>query len=474
MFTSADEVLAYIRDNDVKSVDVRFCDLPGIMQHFTVPAEAFDASVFTDGLGFDGSSIRGFQAIHESDMLLLPDASTAVLDAFREEKTLNLTFFIHDPLTGEAYSRDPRNVAKKAEAFLASSGVADTAFFGPEAEFYVFDDVRFETNSHQSYYHIDSVAGAWNTGRIEEGGNRGYKVRYKGGYFPVPPVDHFADLRAEMTRALIDAGLPVERQHHEVGTAGQAEINYKFNTLLKAADDLMTFKYIIKNVAWKNGKTATFMPKPIFGDNGSGMHCHQSLWKDGSPLFYDELGYAGLSDIARYYIGGLLKHAPSLLAFTNPTVNSYHRLVPGFEAPVNLVYSQRNRSACIRIPITGTNPKAKRLEFRVPDPSCNPYLAFAAMLMAGLDGVRNKIEPLDPVDKDLYELPPEEHANVPQVPGSLPEVLDALEADQDYLLEGGVFTQDLIDTWIDYKRTKEVDAIRLRPHPHEFELYFDI
>jgi glutamine synthetase len=474
MFTSADEVLAYIRDNGVKSVDVRFCDLPGIMQHFTVPAESFDEKVFTDGLGFDGSSIRGFQAIHESDMLLLPDASTAVLDPFRAEKTLNLTFFIHDPLTGEAYSRDPRNVAKKAEAYLASTGIADTAYFGAEAEFYVFDDVRFETNAHESYYHIDSVAGAWNTGRIEEGGNRGYKVRYKGGYFPVTPVDHFADLRAEMTRSLIEAGLPVERQHHEVGTAGQAEINYRFNTLLKSADDLMTFKYIIKNVAWRNGKTATFMPKPIFGDNGSGMHCHQSLWKDGAPLFYDELGYAGLSDMARHYIGGLLKHAPSLLAFTNPTVNSYHRLVPGFEAPVNLVYSQRNRSACIRIPITGTNPKAKRLEFRVPDPSSNPYLAFSAMMMAGLDGIKNKIEPLDPVDKDLYELPPEEHANVPQVPGSLPEVLEALEADHEYLIEGGVFTSDLIETWIDYKRSKEIDQIRLRPHPHEFELYFDI
>jgi glutamine synthetase len=474
MFSGADDVLAFIRDNDVKSIDVRFCDLPGIMQHFTVPAESFDASVFTDGLGFDGSSIRGFQAIHESDMQLLPDPSTAVLDPFRAEKTLNLTCSIHDPLTGEAYSRDPRNVARKAETYLAGTGVADTAYFGPEAEFYVFDDVRFETNSHESYYHIDSVAGAWNTGRIEDGGNRGYKVRYKGGYFPVPPVDHFADLRAEMTRTLIESGLLVERQHHEVGTAGQAEINYRFATLLKAADDLMTFKYIVKNVAWKNGKAATFMPKPIFGDNGSGMHCHQSLWKDGVPLFYDELGYAGLSDMARHYIGGLLKHAPSLLAFTNPTLNSYHRLVPGFEAPVNLVYSQRNRSACIRIPITGTNPKAKRLEFRVPDPSCNPYLAFAAMLMAGIDGVRNKIEPLEPVDKDLYELPPEEHAGVPQLPASLPEVLDALEADQDYLLEGGVFTQDLIDTWIDYKRTKEVDAIRLRPHPHEFELYFDI
>jgi glutamine synthetase len=474
MFTSADEVLAYIRDNDVKSVDVRFCDLPGIMQHFTVPVESFDAKVFSDGLGFDGSSIRGFQQIHESDMLLLPDPTTAVLDPFRAEKTLNLNFFIHDPLTGEAYSRDPRNIAKKAETYLASTGIADAAYFGPEAEFYVFDDVRFKTSQNESYYHIDSIAGAWNTGRIEDGGNRGYKVRYKGGYFPVPPVDHFADLRAEMTRELISAGLIVERQHHEVGTAGQAEINYKFNTLLQAADQLLLFKYIIKNVAWRNGKTATFMPKPIFGDNGSGMHCHQSLWKDGAPLFYDELGYAGLSDMARHYIGGLLKHAPSLLAFTNPTINSYHRLVPGFEAPVNLVYSQRNRSACIRIPITGTNPKAKRLEFRVPDSSGNPYLAFSAMLMAGLDGIKNKIEPPEPIDKDLYELPPEEHANVAQVPASLPEVLDALETDHEYLLEGGVFTPDLIETWVDYKRANEVDAIRLRPHPHEFELYFDI
>ncbi|ABK52696.1 L-glutamine synthetase [Acidothermus cellulolyticus 11B] len=474
MFRNADEVLAFIRDNDVKSVDVRFCDLPGIMQHFTVPAESFDESVFTDGLAFDGSSIRGFQAIHESDMQLLPDPTTAFIDPFRTEKTLAMNFFIHDPLTGEAYSRDPRNVARKAEAYLVSTGIADTAYFGPEAEFYIFDEVRFETSAHQSYYHIDSVAGAWNTGRIEDNGNRGYKVRYKGGYFPVPPTDHFADLRAEMARELIRAGILVEKQHHEVGTAGQAEINYKFNTLLRAADDMQLFKYIVKNVAWRAGKTVTFMPKPIFGDNGSGMHTHQSLWKDGSPLFYDELGYAGLSDTARYYIGGLLRHAPSLLAFTNPTVNSYHRLVPGFEAPVNLVYSQRNRSACIRIPITGTNPKAKRLEFRVPDPSCNPYLAFAAMLMAGLDGIKNKIEPPEPIDKDLYELPPEEHAAVPQVPGSLPEVLAALEADHDYLLEGGVFTPDLIATWLEYKRTKEVDSIRLRPHPHEFELYFDV
>jgi len=471
MFNNADEVSGYIRDNDVKFVDVRFCDLPGVMQHFTVPAESFDPA---ETLMFDGSSIRGFQAIHESDMALVPDLGTARLDGFRKDSTLNINFFIHDPITGEQYSRDPRNVAKKAEAYLASSGIADTAYFGPEAEFYVFDDVRYETKQNKSFYEIDSEAGAWNTGRVEEGGNRGYKVRYKGGYFPAPPVDHFADLRAEMSLELAKNGLQVERQHHEVGTAGQAEINYKFNTLLAAADDLMLFKYIIKNVAWRNGKTATFMPKPIFGDNGSGMHCHQSLWLDGTPLFYDEQGYAGLSDMARYYIGGLLKHAPSLLAFTNPTVNSYHRLVPGFEAPVNLVYSQRNRSAAIRIPITGANPKAKRIEFRAPDPSSNPYLAFSAMLLAGLDGVKNKIEPLEPVDKDLYELAPEEHSSVPQVPATLPAVLEALEADHDYLLAGGVFTPDLIETWVDYKRTAEVAPIALRPHPHEFELYFDI
>ncbi|MBD0673319.1 type I glutamate--ammonia ligase [Kitasatospora sp. NPDC091335] len=470
MFNNAAEVKQYIQDNDVKFVDVRFCDLPGVLQHFSVPAATFDPSEI---LMFDGSSIRGFQAIHESDMALVPDLATARLDPFRAEKHLNINFFIQDPVTGEAYSRDPRNVAKKAEAYLASSGIADTAFFGPEAEFYVFDSVRFETSANASFYHIDSEAGAWNSGAAE-GDVRGYKVKYKGGYFPVPPVDHFADLRAEMSLELAAAGLEVERQHHEVGTAGQAEINYKFNTLLHAADDLMLFKYIIKNVAWRNGKTATFMPKPIFGDNGSGMHVHQSLWTEGSPLFYDEQGYAGLSDTARYYIGGLLRHAPSLLAFTNPSVNSYHRLVPGFEAPVNLVYSQRNRSAAIRIPITGSNAKAKRIEFRAPDPSSNPYLAFSAMLMAGIDGIRNKIEPLEPVDKDLYELAPEEHANVPQVPSSLPAVLEALEADHEYLLAGNVFTPDLIETWIDFKRTNEIAPIALRPHPHEFELYYDL
>jgi glutamine synthetase len=474
MFSSAEELLAYVKDEDVAFIDVRFCDLPGIMQHFTVPVSSFGPDVFEEGLQFDGSSIRGFQQIHESDMSLLPDPTTAYIDPFRRDKTLIINFFVHDPLTGEAYSRDPRNIARKAQEYLKSTGIADTAFFAPEAEFYVFDDVRFDTRQNESYYPIDSVAGAWNTGRVEEGGNRGYKVRYKGGYFPAPPVDHFADLRNDITKHLENSGLTVERAHHEVGTAGQAEINYRFSDLLNAADDLMKFKYIVKNTAWDAGKTATFMPKPIFGDNGSGMHCHQSLWSNGDPLFYDESGYGGLSDVARWYIGGILRHAPSLLAFTNPTVNSYHRMVPGFEAPVNLVYSQRNRSACIRIPITGSNPKAKRIEFRCPDPSANPYLAFSAQLLAGLDGIRNKIEPADPIDKDLYELPPEEHAMVDQVPTSLPAVIDSLEADHEFLLEGDVFTSDLVETWIDLKRENEIASIQLRPHPHEFELYFDV
>src|SRR4051812_8614580 len=426
MFSNAEEVLAFIKDEDVKFVDVRFCDLPGVMQHFNVPAKSLTVDFFTEGQMFDGSSIRGFQAIHESDMKLVPDPTTAYVDPFRTEKTLILNFSIVDPFTDEPYSRDPRNIAAKAEAYLKSTGIADTAYFGAEAEFYVFDDVRFETKSNASYYYIDSIEAAWNSGREEEGGNLGYKTRYKGGYFPVPPVDHFADIRDEMTLALQEAGLVVERAHHEVGTGGQAEINYRFSTLTHAADQIMLFKYIVKNVAWKNGRTATFMPKPLFGDNGSGMHCHQSLWRDGAPLFYDEMGYGGLSDTARWYIGGLLEHAPSLLAFTNPTVNSYRRLVPGFEAPVNLVYSQRNRSAAVRIPVTGTSPKAKRLEFRVPDPSCNPYLAFSAQMMAGLDGIRTKTEPPTPIDKDLYELPPDEHENIPTVPGTLPAVLDAL------------------------------------------------
>jgi glutamine synthetase len=474
MFSSADEVLAFIKDEDVKFVDIRFCDLPGVMQHFNVPAESVDEDFFTVGQMFDGSSIRGFQAIHESDMKLVPDPATAFVDPYRVEKTLVMNFSILDPFTDERYSRDPRNIASKAEEYLKSTGIADTAYFGAEAEFYVFDDVRFETKQNAGYYFIDSVEAAWNTGREEEGGNKGYKTRYKGGYFPVSPVDHFADFRDKICLELKEVGLNVERSHHEVGTAGQMEINYRFNTLLHSGDDLMKFKYVVKNSAWKQGHTATFMPKPLFGDNGSGMHTHQSLWKDGEPLFYDERGYGGLSDIARWYIGGLLKHAPSLLAFTNPTVNSYHRLVPGYEAPVNLVYSARNRSACVRIPITGTSPKAKRIEFRVPDPSANPYLCFAAQLMAGLDGIKNRIEPPEPVDKDLYELPPEEHAAIQQVPGSLPAVLDALEADHEYLLQGDVFTEDLIAAWIEYKRKNEVDPIRFRPHPHEFEMYFDI
>ena len=474
MFSKPEEVLEFIKNEGVQFVDIRFCDLPGVMQHFNVPAKSVDIDFFTEGQAFDGSSIRGFQAIHESDMKLVRDIATAYLDPFRAEKTLIVNFSIVDPFTDEPYARDPRNIAAKAEAYLKSTGIADTAYFGAEAEFYIFDDIRYETKANAGYYFIDSVEAAWNTGKEEEGGNLGYKTRYKGGYFPVPPLDHYADLRDKICLVLDQVGLTVERSHHEVGTAGQQEINYRFNTLLQSGDDIMKFKYVVKNVAWDAGKSATFMPKPLFGDNGSGMHTHQSLWKDGEPLFYDEQGYGGLSDLARWYIGGLLKHAPSLLAFTNPTVNSYHRLVPGYEAPVNLVYSARNRSACVRIPLAGTSPKAKRLEFRIPDPSANPYLSFAAQLMAGLDGIKNRIEPPEPVDKDLYELPPEEHAEIKQVPGSLPEVLDALEADHEFLLEGDVFTQDVIDTWIDYKRKNEIDPIRFRPHPHEFEMYFDI
>jgi glutamine synthetase len=473
-FSSAEEVLSFIDAEKVEFVDVRFVDLPGTVQHFTIPVETFDADVFTEGRMFDGSSIRGFQAIHESDMLLLPDPTSAVLDPFRQHKTLNLTFFVHDPLTGAPYTRDPRNIARKAEEYLKGTGIADISYFGPEAEFYIFDSARFATSPNEGFYHLDSIEGAWNTGRDENGANLAYKPAYKGGYFPVPPTDHYTDLRSEMVRNLIKVGIETEMQHHEVGTAGQAEIDIRFGPLLKQADNLLLYKYVIKSTARAAGKTVTFMPKPLFGDNGNGMHCHQSLWKDGAPLFYDEVGYGGLSDIGRWYVGGLLKHAPSLLAFTNPTVNSYHRLVPGFEAPVNLVYSNRNRSACCRIPITGSNPKAKRIEFRVPDPSANPYLAFAAMLMAGLDGIKNKIEPPEPVDKDLYELPPDEAAAIPTVPGSLEAVLDNLEADHSYLTEGGVFTEDLIETWIDYKRTKELDPIRLRPTPHEFELYYDV
>jgi glutamine synthetase len=474
MFKTASEVIKYIKDNDVKFLDVRFTDLPGVQQHFNIPADMIDEQFFVDGQLFDGSSIRGFASIHESDMQLIPDVTTAYLDAFRVEKTLNMIFDIYNPRTGEIYGRDPRQVAKKAQAYLSTTGIADTAFFAPEAEFFIFDDVRYEVKANTAYHFIDSSEAAWNSGREESGGNLANKTPYKGGYFPVSPVDQHVDIRDQIVLELEAAGLSVERSHHEVGTAGQGEINYRFDTLLRAGDDILKFKYIVKNVAHSFGKTATFMPKPLFGDNGSGMHVHQSLWKDGKPLFYDESGYGGLSDTARWYIGGILKHAPSLLAFTNPSVNSYHRLVPGFEAPVNLVYSAGNRSAAIRIPMTGTNPKAKRIEFRAPDASSNPYLAFAAMLMAGLDGIKNRIEPHEPVDKDLYELPPEEAKLIPQVPGSLQEVLQALEADHDYLLEGDVFTKDLIETWISYKREKEIAPLALRPHPYEFELYYGV
>ncbi len=468
------DVVELIGSGSYEFVDFRFVDLPGLVQHFTVPVSAINADVFVNGLFFDGSSVRGFQGIQESDMLLIPDVTTAQEDPFRDRKTLMLYCHVHDAITGEAYSRDPRNIARKAEAYLRSTGIADTVFMGPEAEFFIFDEVRFQVQPQESFYAIDSIEGPWNTGREEEGGNLGYKPRQKQGYFPTPPMDHQQDLRSEMSHQLERAGIQVELQHHEVGAGGQAEINIRFDSLSAIADKLMTFKYIVKNTAWQAGKTATFMPKPLFGDNGSGMHTHQSLWKDGEPLFHDEAGYGQLSDLARYYIGGLLHHAPAVLAFTNPTTNSYRRLVPGYEAPVNLVYSARNRSAAVRIPIAGDSPKAKRIEFRVPDPSCNPYLAFAAMLMAGLDGIRNRIEPPDPVDKDIYDLPPEELSNLPSVPRSLEEALAGLEADHEFLLEGDVFTEDLLEKWITYKMDEEVAAVGLRPHPMEFQLYYDL
>ncbi|HSL58720.1 MAG TPA: type I glutamate--ammonia ligase [Acidimicrobiales bacterium] len=467
------EVLELVEREGCEFVDLRFSDLPGVMQHVSIPAALLDESHFDDGHGFDGSSVRGFQQIQESDMVLVADPATCYLDPFRERRTAVLHCFVADPVTGESYTRDPRFVAQKAEAHLFATGVADAAYFGPEPEFFIFDDVRFATTGNSSFYAVDSVEGAWNTGR-DEGPNLGFKPRTKQGYFPAPPMDHYQDLRSEMSATLEAVGIPVELHHHEVASGGQGEIGIRFDTLLAMGDSLMTFKYVLKNVAWRAGKSLTFMPKPIFGDNGSGMHVHQSLWRGGEPLFFDETGYAGLSDIARWYIGGLLAHAPSVLAFTNPTTNSYKRLVPGYEAPVNLVYSQRNRSAACRIPLAQKSPRAKRVEFRCPDSTSNPYLAFSAMLMAGLDGIARRIEPPDPVDKDLYDLPPEELADVPQVPGSLEAVLDALEADHDFLLAGDVFTPDLIDTWVRYKRTHEVDAMRLRPHPYEFALYYDI
>jgi len=467
------EVLALVEAEGVEFVDFRFSDLPGVMQHVTIPARLLAEEHFEDGHPFDGSSVRGFQEIQESDMILIPDPDTGYLDPFRQHSTLVLHCFVAEPVTGESYSRDPRYVAKKAEQHLFSTGLADTAFFGPEPEFFIFDDVRFDTQQNTSYYAVDSVEGAWNTGRDEQP-NLAYKPRTKQGYFPVPPMDHYMDLRSSMMLNLERVGIETELHHHEVASGGQGEIGIRFDTLLAMADKLMTFKYVLKSTAWEAGKSLTFMPKPVFEDNGSGMHTHQSLWKGGEPLFFAETGYAGLSDLARWYIGGLLHHAPAVLAFTNPTTNSFKRLVPGYEAPVNLVYSQRNRSASCRIPIGNKSPRAKRVEFRCPDSTSNPYLAFSAMLLAGLDGIQRRIEPPDPMDKDLYDLPPEELADVPQVPGSLEKVLDALEADHEFLQAGDVFTDDLIETWLDYKRRNEVDALRLRPHPYEFTLYYDM
>jgi glutamine synthetase len=466
------DVLELIKKEDIKIVDMRFMDFPGLWQHCSYPVGAIDEDTFTKGKGFDGSSIRGWQAINESDMLIKPVASTAFIDPFMETKTLVMICNICDPVTGADYTRDPRNIALKAENFLKSTGLADTAFLGPEAEFFVFDDIRCDTNSHESYYHIDSNEGIWNSGRVE-GPNLGYKIRHKEGYFPAPPSDTLQDLRSQMAMNLQGIGLEVEVHHHEVATAGQCEIGVKFAPLVEMADNLLKFKYIVKNTARKAGKTVTFMPKPLFGDNGSGMHCHFSLWKAGENLFAGD-GYAGLSQNAMYAIGGILKHAPALLALTSPTTNSYKRLVPGYEAPVNLAYSQRNRSAAVRIPMYSTSPKAKRIEFRCPDPSCNPYLAFSAIMMAAVDGVMNKIDPGKPLDKNIYDLPPEEAMKVSKTPGSLRDALNALKKDHDFLLKGDVFTQDVIETWIDYKMVNEIEAMDLRPHPYEFMLYYDI
>ncbi len=465
------EVLDYCRQHEVKIVDLRFTDLPGLWHHISFPINQLTEAAFEDGFGIDGSSIRGWAAIHESDMLLIPDPSWYMLDAFTAVPTLVMIGDIQDPLTRQRYDRDPRNVAKKAEAYLASTGIGDVAYFGAEAEFFIFDNVRFDQREQHAFYFIDAEEGRWNSGR--EDANLGYRPRYKEGYFPVPPTDHYQDLRTEMVLKLQAAGLTVEYHHHEVATGGQCEIDLRFDNLLKTADNMMVYKYIVRNAANEYGKSATFMPKPLFQDNGSGMHTHQSIWKSGKPLFAGD-GYAGLSPIALHYIGGLLKHATALAALIAPTTNSYKRLVPGFEAPVNLAYSRRNRSAACRIPMYSASPKAKRVEFRPPDPSCNPYLAFAAMLMAGLDGVENKLPAGDPLDRDIYDLSPEELKNVPSLPGSLDAALDALEEDHQFLLKGEVFTEELIRTWIDYKRSKEVDALRLRPHPYEFQLYYDI
>jgi glutamine synthetase len=471
--TTVEDALALAKKHDVKYVDLKFIDLPGVWQHTTIPATRLDEKLFEDGLAFDGSSIRGWQPINASDMVMMPDADTAKIDPFYKTPTISFVCSIADPITRQPYSRDPRFIAKKAEAYLRQTGIADTSYMGPEAEFFLFDDVRFDhSRPNEGYYYLDSVEGAWNSGRSESP-NLGYKTRHKEGYFPVPPTDTLADLRQTIMTTLQESGVEVEVGHHEVASGGQCEIGQKFNRLLQAADQLMWFKYVVKNVARRNGRAATFMPKPLFGDNGSGMHTHQSLWKEGRPLFAGD-EYAGLSDTALHYIGGVIKHASSIAAFTNPTTNSYRRLVPGFEAPVNLAYSSRNRSASVRIPITGPNPKTRRIEVRFPDPSCNPYLAFSAMMMAGLDGIQNKIEPGAPLDKDIYALSPEELRSVPQMPGSLEEALTTLERDHEFLLRGDVFTKDAIHEWLAFKRERELNPIRMRPAPYEFYLYFDI
>ena len=466
------EILAKINDENIELIDLKFIDTPGIWQHLTLHKSQIDESSFTDGVPFDGSSIRGWKAINESDMAMVLDPKTAWIDPFMTEPTLSVICSIVEPRTGEPYSRCPRVIAQKAVDYLISTGIGDTAYFGPEAEFFIFDDVRFDQNQHEGYYYVDSVEGRWNSGRKEEGGNLGYKPRYKEGYFPVSPTDTSQDMRTEMLLTMAKCGVPIEKHHHEVASGGQCELGFKFGKLIEAADWLMTYKYVIKNVGKKYGKTITFMPKPVFNDNGSGMHTHQSIWNDGQPLFAGDK-YAGLSQMALHYIGGILKHAPALLAITNPTTNSYKRLVPGFEAPVNLAYSQGNRSASVRIPLSGTNPKAKRLEFRCPDATSNPYLAFAAMLCAGLDGIKNQIDPGESLDVDIYDLSPEELSKIPSTPASLQAALEALENDHAFLTEPGVFTEDLIKTWITYKLDNEVIPMSLRPHPYEFSLYYD-
>lgn len=465
------EVLEYAKENGVRILDLRFTDLPGLWHHVSFPMHELTESSFEEGFGIDGSSIRGWASIHESDMLLIPDPSFPWLDPFTETPTLCMIGDVVDPITREHYPRDPRYVAKRAEAYLANTGIADTAYFGAEAEFFIFDNIRFDQRENCGYYFIDAEEGRWNSGR--EADNRGYRPRYKEGYFPVPPTDHYQDLRSEMVRVMEQCGMVIECHHHEVATAGQTEIDQRFNTLVKSADNMMLYKYITRNVAIRRGKTVTFMPKPLFQDNGSGMHSHQSLWSKGKPLFAGDK-YAGLSQLALWYIGGLLKHAPAIAALIAPTTNSYKRLVPGFEAPVNLAYSRRNRSAAVRIPMYSASPKAKRLEFRPPDPSCNPYLAFASMLMAGLDGIEKKMDPGEPLDKDIYDLEPEELQKVPTLPGSLAESLNNLKNDHAFLLKGDVFSKDVISTWIDYKMKNEVQAVNLRPHPYEFNLYYDI